>query len=292
MEGKERALHAYRKKVKTFKEKLHDCLCFVCLWTCCRKNAKEKAEDKALKFMDKFNIVVEPAEDPEHILWQNYKANKCRLCCNRFLTFLASTFLIGMFLAFLWLKAKTASEYRESYPQYLLQEIKPANESRKITAEAALADFYFKPEESDLKLQSDLRIGLMKAYCEHETLVEGRDPADITFGDGEALHCLKIQQTEDFIEFLESSECLLLALIVLLTSWAFRLTARCQKHHTTQERYKYRLKNSLVISFTVIVMLTVLASIDSGLREFDFHPTILFLAMYFELADSIEHDVN
>ena len=69
MEGRERALHAYRKKAKTFREKLHGCLCFVCTNTCFRKKVEEKEEDEALKFMGKFEIVVEAADDPEHVLW-------------------------------------------------------------------------------------------------------------------------------------------------------------------------------------------------------------------------------
>ena len=42
----------------------------------------------------------------------------------------------------------------------------------------------------------------MKAYCEHETLVGGKLPEEIRFGEEEALHCLEIKEREDFLEFL------------------------------------------------------------------------------------------
>lgn len=71
--------------------------------------------------MEKHAIVVEPASDPEHILWNNFKVSCCRSCCSGFLTLLTSFFMVSLMLAFLWYKRTVVEQFREAYPEYLLQ---------------------------------------------------------------------------------------------------------------------------------------------------------------------------
>ena len=77
----------------------------------------------------------------------------------------------------------------------------------------------------------------MKAYCEHETLIQGREPEDISFGEGELKHCLEIKLQEDFINLLNVSQCVLLALLLFFVSRLLNIVSYWQQARTTQTQY-------------------------------------------------------
>lgn len=132
----------------------------------------------------------------------------------------------------------------------------------------------------------------MMAYCEHETLVRGRDPAGITFPGSEAIkHCLEIQKSQDFIELLEQAQCLLIAILIPLTMWVFKSISWCQSTRTTQERYQFVLRTSLIVSFINTVVLTVLGSYESGLLDLDWHFNLEEVASWLRI-EKLEYDAN
>lgn len=94
MEGRARALAAYEVTKPTCQKSMFNCICCCCL-CCCRGRARSHDYDQIedldldgraeldpedvsrLKFMNKFDIKVEPASDPDHILWHNFKRTRC-----------------------------------------------------------------------------------------------------------------------------------------------------------------------------------------------------------------------
>lgn len=275
MEGRARALAAYASQERTMQKSLFNCICCICL-CCCRGRSRShnydqiedidlsgKAEldpedEERLKFMRKFDIKVEPASDPDHILWHDFRKTRCSHHWPNCGLLVFSLVVLGV----LWFESYFKKDFAKLFPSYEPQDNRPEYPSKLPNMTLAYADHvngtvrFTKANELIVE-----RVGLVTQLCEYRMTVDGVKAEDIKF-PGEETFCVTIAFHKFIADYLNVAISVLFALIImLLFSWCKSCNRDCRSHRTLMKLQQSQIKTVVLSCVTAVIILPLLANL-------------------------------
>ena len=123
-----------------------------------RERALKAYKDKLMpKFMEKYQLKLQAASDPKHIYWENLKASSFKKCFGSLLKLLLSLILISAVAAGLWYyQRELVLPFEKEYPPYDLYN--PLN----ISEALALEDYYNSTVKFTDNYQTKVKYGFMR----------------------------------------------------------------------------------------------------------------------------------
>lgn len=225
--------------------------------------------------MDKYDLKIEPAADPDLINWHSLSPKSyfdwCPCC------FSWTLLLAAIFYVFLW-RTDFYAAFEAEYPLYIPQNFEPELRSQQLPVtkvDLAQEDYADGTIRYTADAQVREKVGYVSFYCLYQMFVLETPPYLLMFPstiDPVTLLPYTPYYCMDVAEHIEFRELILPALAVLLAILAISLISlmnccirTCQRHQTYNDLYTAMIGSATVLVFFAIVVLPLCALIKSDL---------------------------